>query len=216
MPRIEFQISTPMLLQTIQQLLEPRLYAQCFVSPVPLLYLDRIDVGVQGPITQPSSLESDAALNVALSATIFVATAEEVQAAQGGSPVSALFPKGVPLTANVLVTLSGTKFHAKYDQIVHNEYYISLENLVAEFVGGLANAKQVFSQWENILKQALGATSLISFDFKNMLPPPKSRIYPTGEARSARIQKLSWRDLRLELLVRMAVGRTFITENPAI
>src|ERR1017187_2748968 len=56
MPRIGFQISTPVLLETQQQLLEPPLYAQCFVSPIPGLYLDHIEVGVQGPITQSADL----------------------------------------------------------------------------------------------------------------------------------------------------------------
>jgi hypothetical protein len=169
MPRMEFQISTPVLLDALQQLLEPRLYAQCFVSPIPGLYLDHIEVGVQGPITQSSDLGS-AALNVALSAKVFVVTADEVQAAQGGPPVSSLTPDGVPLTANIVASISGTKFTATYHGIVHDAFYSSLEGLVGGYVGGLANAKQFFSNWEKVLKQALAATSLINFDFEDVFP----------------------------------------------
>jgi hypothetical protein len=180
MPRIEFQISTSVLLETLQQLLEPRLYAQCFVSPIQGLYLDHIEVGVQGPITQPSNLGSTS-LNVAVSAKVFVVTAEEVQAAQGGPPVNSLTPGGIPLTANIVASLSGTKFNVKYDGIVHDSFYNSLLELAAGYVGSLANAKQLFSQAENTLKHALDAKPLIVFDFVDSLPPQVKNL-PNGRS----------------------------------
>jgi len=170
MPRIEFQISTPVLLEAVKQILEERLYSLCFVSPVLGLCLDHLEAGTMGPITQPSHLVP-AAVNVAVSVKLFVATAEAVQAAKGGPPVFSLKSDGVPLTANFVVSISGTKLSTKYDGIVHDNSYSSLETLLAGFVGGQTSAKQIFSRWESALKKALISTSFLDFDLKSILPP---------------------------------------------
>jgi hypothetical protein len=171
-PRIECQISTPLLLKTLQQLLEPRVFAQCLVSPIPGLYLDRIEIGVQGPITQSVSNT----LNVAFSAKVFAVTNNDVQAAQGGPPSSTLTPNGVPLTGNIVASISGTKMDVKYDGIVHDAFYTSLLNVVAEFIGGIAAAKELFSQWEGIIKNALNSRPLANFDFESVMPPQAKNL----------------------------------------
>jgi hypothetical protein len=168
MARIEFQLSTKVFLATLQQLLESRLYAHCFVSPITGLLLDHIEVGVQGPITRHSN-HGSTKLNVALHASIFIVSSEDVVSAQGGPPTSSLSPDGVRVSANIVVSLDGTKLTAAYDGIVHDENCDLLEALVASYVGGLSTAKSIFSLWEKTLKTALASTALISQDFKDVL-----------------------------------------------
>ena len=170
MARIEFQLSTKVFLATLQQMLESRLYAHCFVGPITGLLLDHIEVGVQGPITRHSNHGSKK-LNVALHATIFVVSAEDVVSGQDGPPTSSLAPDGVRVSANIVVSLDGTKLTAAYDGIVHDENYDFLEALVGSYVGGLSTAKSIFSLWEKTLKTALASTALISQDFKDVLLP---------------------------------------------
>jgi hypothetical protein len=184
MARIELQISSPLFLEAVKHILEERLYSLCFVSPVLGLCLDHVEAGGMGPITQPSSLVP-AALNVVMSVKLFPTTADAVKAAQGGPPVFSLQPDGVPLSANFVISISGTKLTAKYDGIVHNDSYSSLEVLVAAFVGGQANAQQLFSRWESALKTALAAISFLSFDLKSILPPQVSQLEIGRSALSA-------------------------------
>jgi hypothetical protein len=172
MPRIEFQISTPVLLRTLQQLLEPRVFAQCFVSPIPGLYLDRIEIGVQGPVTQSVS----DTLNVACTAKVFAVTTADVQAARGGPPSSTLTPNGIPLTGNIVASISGTKLKVKFDGIVHDAFYNSILNVVADFVGGISAARHLFSQWEGIVKNALASRPLANFDFESIMPPQTKNL----------------------------------------
>jgi hypothetical protein len=180
MARIEFQLSTKVFLATLQQLLESRLYAHCFVSPITGLLLDHIEVGVQGPVTRHSNGGSTK-LNVALHASIFVVSSEDVVSAQGGPPSSSLAPNGVRVSANIVVSLDGMKLTAAYDGIVHDEQYDLLEALVGSYVGGLNTAKSIFSLWERTLKTTLGSTPLISKDFKDLLLPQVKSL-PNGRS----------------------------------
>jgi len=164
--RMELQIETAALQVAAQRALEPRLYAHCFVSPIPALILDRVQIDSTGPCSsRPGKV------TLGLSATLWIVSQEDVIAADGKAPHSSLIPEGVKISVSVNLTLRGTKLSASWGGIVQNTEYETLKNLVAIAVGG-AQATALFSGWERILDSALGASPLFETDLLSLLPSP--------------------------------------------
>src|ERR1700722_7440394 len=128
---MELQIETAALQVAAQRALEPRLYAHCFVSPIPALILDRVQIDSTGPCSsRPGKV------TLGLSATLWIVSQEDVIAADGKAPHSSLIPEGVKISVSVNLTLRGTKLSASWGGIVQNTEYETLKNLVAIAVGG--------------------------------------------------------------------------------
>jgi hypothetical protein len=164
--RMELQIETAALQVAAQRALEPRLYAHCFVSPIPALILDRVRIDSTGPCTfRPGKV------TLGLSATLWIVTQEDVIAADGKAPHSSLIPDGVTISVSVNLTLRGTKLSASWGGIVQNAEYETLKNLVAIAVGP-TQATALFSGWERVLSSALGASPLFETDLLSLLPSP--------------------------------------------
>ncbi|MGA2812553.1 MAG: hypothetical protein ABSG16_14210 [Candidatus Acidiferrum sp.] len=180
MARIEFQISTPLLLEAVQHILEPRIYGTCFASPISEAILDRVAIDVQGPVTQPSHL-NNTGVYVAATLKLYLVTPADVAAAHGGPSTSWLTPGGLPLTVNILASIAGTKLTAEFDSIVHNQAYDTLKTIIAGYVGSSSAAQQLLTQWEGVFKHTLSPTSLVDFDIKSVLPSQFKNL-PNGRS----------------------------------
>jgi hypothetical protein len=190
MAKIEFQISTGLLQQAIQDVLEPRLYKLCPVSPVPGLILDRIGIATVGPIV-PSPID----VAITVQATIYVVTPQDVIDAGGQAARSSLEPNGVLVSGTVILSMKGATLKGVWGGITHDAHYQQLQSIVAAIVGA-KEAALLFGQWEQEIHNALGSEPIIDDDLAKQLPPPFNKAQIGRTAVSGNDQAIA---IRLEV-----------------